>query len=115
MKQREFKLGDICVAYNDPTFTAKDESFKYNGEECTVVEVMRNFTSMQFGEGSAEIVPLCYRVQFFDEALLVAKPHELRLKDDDDWVKQKVADLLFPMPVEFVGTAEEEWTADFPR
>jgi hypothetical protein len=104
MKQREFNLGDICVAYNDPTFTAKDDTFKFNGEECTVVEVMRNFTSLQYGD--AEIVPLCYRVKFFDDTLLVAKPHELRLKKDDDWVKQKVVDLCFPMPIEFLEPVE---------
>lgn len=102
MKPPKYDIGDICVAYNDPTFTSLPTTMKYNGEECTVIEVLVNY-SFNLPNGSWEIVPICYRVEFGDGFRPVAKEHELRRLGDDNWVKQKVADLLFPMPVEFIS------------
>jgi hypothetical protein len=101
----KFKIGDICIAYNDPTFTIDDNTFRYNGEECTVIGVLVNQT-LNTANGSWAILPFAYRVKFRDGFTPVAKENELRRKEDDDWVKKKVEDLLFPMPVEFVETTE---------
>lgn len=101
MKIPKYKVGDICVAYNDPTFTSLDDTLKYNGEECTIVALCVNKT-FEKANGSWEIVPFSYSVQFGDEQVLSALEHELRRKEDDDWVKQKIADLCFPMPIEFL-------------
>lgn len=102
MKEPKYKIGDICVAYNDPTITTMEHMQKYNGEECTVIDILVNTTFDRPG-GSWDIVPICYLVEFGDGFKPKAMEHELRRLGDDNWVKQKIADLLFPMPVEFVG------------
>lgn len=105
MKVPKYKIGDICVAYNDAAFTSLTDTMKYNGEECTVVDLCLNRTFSK-ANGSWEIVPFSYSVQFGDGEILFALEHELRRKEDDDWVKQKVADLCFPMPIEFFELQE---------
>lgn len=97
----KFAVGDICVAYMDPTWSEKLPKLFYNGEECEVVEHLYKHHMMV--NGVPEILDRAYRVKFGDDQLMVAKEHELRRLDDDNWVKQKVANLLdFPLPVELV-------------
>lgn len=101
MKTHKYKVGDICVAYNDPTFTALETTNRYNGEECEVIALLVNHITLD------EIVGICYKVKFGDDTVLLAKEHELRRKGDDDWVKQKIANLIdFPLPVELVQEPE---------
>jgi hypothetical protein len=88
----KYKVGDVCVAYVDPLWTYKDENNDYSGEECTVVGLVEDGNYLM--DGYPEYIEDCYRVTFGDGVTLFAKEHELRLISDDNWVKQKIADLI---------------------
>lgn len=98
---KHFKIGDICVAINDPAITP-DSLMPYNGEECTVIAVLLNHYIL----GNPNLIDRCYRVRFRDREL-VAMAHELKLKgdyDNEQWAKEQVRKLIdFPLPVEMLA------------
>ena len=102
MKPFKFKVGDVCITVNDPTFTSNHDNFKYDGEECEVIEQLVNHVSLSKGE--AEIIPQAYKVRMLvDGKTFTALESELKL-NDDGWAKKKVRALLdFPLPVELLS------------
>lgn len=97
----KFVVGDICVAYMDPTWTDVPTRLQFNGEECEVVELLHKHHMMV--QGRPEFLERCYRVVFGNDQRMIAKEHELRRLGDDNWVKQKIANMLdFPLPIEML-------------
>jgi hypothetical protein len=97
----KFAVGDVCITVNDPTFTSKSDTFKYDGEECEVVELLTNHVSASKGEW--QTIPECYKVRMLaDGKHFTALEEELKL-NDSGWAKKKVEALLyFPLPVEML-------------
>lgn len=99
----KYKVGDICIAVNDPTNTPNLEVSRYTGEECTVVEDIHEGTFFA-PDFKSTIQKMVYGVQFRDGRKLWATEKELVRKDDREWAKKQVAKLLdFPLPVEMLA------------
>jgi hypothetical protein len=97
----KFEVGDICITINDPTFTSKTDTYKYDGEECEVIAQLTNHVSKSEGW---DIIPFCYKVRMLvDGAEFTALESELKLSDSG-WAKKKVKALIdFPLPVELLS------------
>jgi hypothetical protein len=98
MIEPKFNIGDICVLKNDESYTTNLDLFKYDGEECEVKEVILNWELFSKEPRWKTDRPL-YRIIMRDGRILVAKEHELILKKDQDWLNEKMRNLLdFPLP-----------------